>query len=168
MPTDRHHHPSADRVNRREFLKRTGMAGVGLTALSLGAPRAATWAAAPAYPDWVPASTKPPKRGGTITRASSWDPPVLDPRLTQSVGLYQFLGMIHNRLIRYTFVDEANQPGDLGLKGDLAESWQPSPDNRVWTFKLRQGVKWQNVAPLNGRELVAADVKYCFEAYAKE
>jgi peptide/nickel transport system substrate-binding protein len=29
-------------------------------------------------------------------------------------------------------------------------------------------VKWQNVAPLNGREFVAADVKYCFEAYAKE
>src|SRR5262249_40081420 len=29
-------------------------------------------------------------------------------------------------------------------------------------------VKWQNVTPLKGRELVAADVKYCFEAYAKE
>ena len=57
---------------------------------------------------------------------------------------------------------------DLTLKGDLAESWQGSPDQRVWTFKLRQGVKWQNVPPLNGRELVAADVKYCFEAYAKE
>ena len=30
------------------------------------------------------------------------------------------------------------------------------------------GVKWHNVPPLNGRELVAADIKYCFEAYAKE
>ena len=38
----------------------------------------------------------------------------------------------------------------------------------MWTFKLRQGVKWHNVAPLNGREFVAADVKYCFEQYAKE
>ena len=38
----------------------------------------------------------------------------------------------------------------------------------MWTFKLRQGVKWQNVAPLNGRELVAADIKYCYEQYAKE
>ena len=59
-------------------------------------------------------------------------------------------------------------PADLTLKGDLAESWQASPDYRVWTFKLRQGVKWHNVPPLNGRELVAADIKYCFEAYAKE
>jgi ABC-type transport system substrate-binding protein len=38
----------------------------------------------------------------------------------------------------------------------------------VWTFKLRQGVKWQNLPPLKGREFVAADVKYCFEQYAKE
>ena len=59
-------------------------------------------------------------------------------------------------------------PPTSRLKGDLAESWQASPDHRVWTFKLRQGVKWQNVPPLNGRELVAADIKYCFEAYAKE
>ena len=70
--------------------------------------------------------------------------------------------------MRYTFADEANNPGDLTLKGDLAESWQASADYRTWTFKLRQGVKWHNVPPLNGREFVAADVKYCFEAYAKE
>ena len=29
-------------------------------------------------------------------------------------------------------------------------------------------MKWQNVPPLNGREFVAADVKYCYEQYAKE
>jgi peptide/nickel transport system substrate-binding protein len=93
---------------------------------------------------------------------------VLDPRLTQSVGLYQFAVLVGSRLVRYVFADEASGPTDLTLKGDLAESWQSSADHRVWTFKLRQGVKWHNVPPLNGRELVAADVKYCFEAYAKE
>src|SRR3989454_3654045 len=120
------------------------------------------------YPDWLPASPKPPKRGGVLTRASAWDPPVIDPRLTQSVGLFQFAGLTSNRLLRHAFTDEATGYTDLSLKGDLAESWQGSPDQRVWTFRLRRGVKWQNVPPLNGRELVAADVKYCFEAYAKE
>jgi peptide/nickel transport system substrate-binding protein len=120
------------------------------------------------YPDWIPPGTATPKRGGTLTRASTWDPPVLDPRLTQSIGLYQFAVLTSNRLVRYVFADEASGPADLTLKGDLAESWQSSPDHRMWTFKLRQGVKWHNVPPLNGRELVAADVKYCFEAYAKE
>ncbi len=36
----------------------------------------------------------------------------------------------------------------------LAESWNISPDGKVYTFKIRQGVKFHN-----GRELSAADVK---------
>src|SRR5207247_9880513 len=114
-----------------------------------------------------PGSTKPPKRGGRMARASAWDPPVIDPRLTQSVGLFQFAGLVHNRLVRYRFTDEASGTNDLTLVGDLAESWESSPDHRVWTFKLRQGVKWHNVPPLNGSGLVAAEVKHCFEAYAR-
>src|SRR5438105_1803226 len=156
-------------TSRRDFLARVGLTTAGMTVLAVGAGRGRP-AAQPAspYPDWIPASPKPPKRGGVLTRASAWDPPVIDPRLTQSIGLFQFAGLTSNRLLRYAFADEANGYTDLSLKGDLAESWQGSPDQRVWTFKLRRGVKWQNVPPLNGRELVAADVKYCFEAYAKE
>ena len=156
------------RLNRRSFLKRVGWGGVGATAL-VGASRRPSFAQGSSpYPDWIPASTKSPKRGGSIARASAWDPPVIDPRLTQSVGLFQFAGLVHNRLVRYRFTDEATGTNDLTLVGDLAESWEANSDHRVWTFKLRHGVKWQSVAPLNGRELVAADVKYCFEAYAKE
>src|SRR5262245_61516892 len=158
----------AARVTRREFLERTTLGGLTTAALVAGArPRRAAAAASP-YPDWIPASTKPPKRGGTLTRASAWDPPVIDPRLTQSVGTFQFVGLTSNRLVRYGFPDEVTGVSDLSLKGDLAESWTASADYRVWTFKIRQGVKWQNLAPVNGREFVAEDVKYCFEQYAKE
>jgi len=161
--------PLALRIDRRQFLARAAWIGAGATALVAGTGRTRA-AAQPGsqYPEWIAASPKPPKRGGVFTRASSWDPPVIDPRLTQSVGLYQFAGLVGSRLVRYAFPDEATGPSDLSLKGDLAESWQSTPDARVWTFKLRQGVKWHNVPPLNGREFVAADVKYCFEAYAKE
>jgi ABC-type transport system substrate-binding protein len=76
---------------------------------------------------------------------------MIDPRLTQSVGTFQFAGLTSNRLVRYLFSDETANPGDLSLRGDLAESWSASADQRVWTFKLRQGVKWQNLAPVNGR-----------------
>src|SRR3989442_7911640 len=156
-------------VTRRNFLKRAGWTGAWMTVLAVGAGGGRPSAQpATTYPDWIPASTKPPKRGGVLTRASQWDPPVIDPRLTQSVGLFQFAGLTSSRLVRYAFPDEASGTSDLTLKGDLAESWQASPDYRIWTFKLRRGVKWQNLPPLNGRELTSADVKYCYEAYAKE
>jgi len=170
MPADEHGQPPVRTgMNRRRFLERAAWTGGGMTALMAGVRlrHAAAESTSP-YPDWIPPSPKQPKRGGTLTRASEWDPPVLDPRLTNSVGLFQFASLVCSRLVRYPFSDEATGPTDLTLKGDLAESWQGSPDYRVWTFKLRQGVKWHNVPPLNGRELVAADIKYCFEAYAKE
>ena len=152
-------------ITRRTFLAR---AAVASTALAVHRPRRAVAQPAAAYPDWIAPSPKPPKRGGVLTRASAWDPPVIDPRHTQSVGLFQFAGLTSNRLLRYAFTEEATGYNDLGLKGDLAESWQSSPDHRTWTFKLRQGVRWHNLPPVKGRELVAADIKYCFEQYAKE
>ncbi len=166
MPTnDRGPIASRHHVSRREFL---ACAAVGATALVVADHGRASAAAVSPYPDWIASSTKTPKRGGVLTRASAWDPPVLDPRLTQSIGLFQFAGLTSSRLVRYAFPEEATGTNDLTIKGDLAESWQSSADYRTWTFKLRQGVKWHNLPPLNGRELVAADVKYCFEAYAKE
>ena len=156
-------------MKRRDFLKRAGWGSVGVTGLIMGASRSPALAHPPSpYPSWTPPSDKPPKRGGILTRASAWDPPVLDPRLTNSVGLSQIATLIYNRLLRYPFADEAKNNADLTLKGDLAESWEGSADFKIWTFKLRQGVKWHNVPPLNGRELVADDIKYCYEAYAKE
>ncbi|PYM15625.1 MAG: hypothetical protein DMD81_14520, partial [Candidatus Rokuibacteriota bacterium] len=124
------------RVTRREFLDSVAWGGVA-GGVFLGAHARKALAAAALYPDWIPASPKLPRRGGTLTRASAWDPPVIDPRLTQSIGLFQFAGLTSNRLLRHVFVDEATGYNDLTLKGDLAESWQASSDQRVWTFKLR-------------------------------
>src|SRR5687768_7263477 len=129
-------------LTRRAFI-RASAAGAAVVASARWSP---AFAAPASYPDWIAPSTKTPKRGGVLTRASAWDPPVIDPRLTQSVGLFQFIGLTSNRLVRYVYSDEATNANDLTLKGDLAESWTGSQDNRVWTFKLRPGVKWHNVA----------------------
>src|SRR5213594_5033961 len=122
MPADRG-------SNRREFMKAASWGSLAVTAGMVATGRTPAFAAAPSkYPDWMPASDKPPKRGGTLTRASSWDPPVIDPRLTQSIGLFQFAGLVCNRLVRYRFTDEASGTNDLTLAGDLAEAWEGNAD----------------------------------------
>src|SRR5262249_46323839 len=152
-------------LDRRAFLKQTAATSVGIALLAVGPDGPG---AARSYPDWTPGPRNTPRGGGALARAAGGAPPVIDPRLTQSIGLFQFAGLTSNRLLRHALSDEATGYSDLTLKGDLAESWQGSPDQRVWTFTLRRGVRWQNVPPVKGRELTAPDVKYCFEQYAKE
>src|SRR5204862_6418354 len=73
------------RLNRRDFV-RLSAAGVGAAALLSGRRPAA--AATSAYPDWLPASAKPPERGGTMTPASARDAPVIGPGHTQPAGRF--------------------------------------------------------------------------------
>ena len=50
------------------------------------------------------------------------------------------------------------------LDGELAESWEfPDPDTCI--LHIRQGVNWQNKAPVNGRELNADDVVFNFKRW---
>jgi peptide/nickel transport system substrate-binding protein len=42
---------------------------------------------------------------------------------------------------------------DLSPKPELAESWKVSADGKTWTFKIRQGVKWQDGEPLTARDV---------------
>ena len=45
------------------------------------------------------------------------------------------------------------------IGGSLAESWE-QPDANTYIFHIREGVRWHDKAPMNGRELVAEDVVF--------
>jgi len=66
-----------------------------------------------------------------------------------------FANMVYNGLLKL-----GQRMTDIEL--DLAESYEQT-DDLTYVFKLRKGVKWQNVPPVNGRELTSADVKYSIE-----
>src|SRR5205823_5599634 len=44
--------------------------------------------------------------------------------------------------------------------GDLVETVEHTPDGLKWTMHLRKGVKFHNVAPVNGRDVTSDDVKF--------
>lgn len=43
---------------------------------------------------------------------------------------------------------------DHGLKAALAESWSPDSTSKVWTFKIRPGVKWTDGQPFTPQQVV--------------
>ena len=48
------------------------------------------------------------------------------------------------------------------IRKTLVTDWQMQNPS-TWIFKLRQGVKFHNRPPVNGREMTAEDVKYSYE-----
>jgi peptide/nickel transport system substrate-binding protein len=43
---------------------------------------------------------------------------------------------------------------DFEWEGDWAESWETSPDGRIWTFHLKPGGKWSDGTPLTAEDAV--------------
>jgi peptide/nickel transport system substrate-binding protein len=116
----------------------------------------------------APDYTQPPKSGGTYRFAFTADPPHLDPVLTSSYAMHAVVTPVYNRLMRGKWVGEIDpfDPWKVEVTPDLVEKFE-TPDPTTYTFKLRTGVKFHNVAPLNGRELVADDVKYSYDRFSK-
>ncbi len=145
------HAQQAHGVSRRALLKAGLAAGATLSALPLRSP-----------PVLWGAEAGPPKRGG-ILRVRGWDPPHFDPHITRNFKTNTALSFVYNKLLRHKVGPDV-QPGTFIVEPDLAERWE-SPDDTTSIFHLRKGVKWHNKPPVNGRELVAEDVKFSFDRF---
>ncbi len=141
-------------VNRRELLTAGIATGVALS----------TWPL-PYSPALGADEAGPPKRGGLL-RVRGRDAPHFDPHLTVHVGTHTTLSFVYSKLVRYR-VGGGVPPGTFLLEPDVAERWD-TPDDTTYLFHLRHGVTWQNKPPVNGRELVAEDVKFTFDRFLAE
>lgn len=70
-------------------------------------------------------------------------------------------GLAYSRLLRLRSGEGSNQP-NLLLECDLCQSWELNED-LAYVFKLRPGIDWQNVAPVNGRALNTQDVVFSLD-----
>jgi peptide/nickel transport system substrate-binding protein len=107
-------------------------------------------AAALAMPAIGAAAQQSPRTGGTFLSAKTTEAPSLDTILEQAASRQRIDVLFYNRLVEWG--------SDGKIEPVLAESWTTSPDGRMWTFKLRRGVKFHH-----GRELVADDIKFTYD-----
>ena len=66
--------------------------------------------------------------------------------VTTDASSHEAAGYVFNGLVRYD--------KDLKLEGELAESWEVSPDGKRITFHLRKGVKWHDGAPFTSDDVM--------------
>jgi peptide/nickel transport system substrate-binding protein len=92
-------------------------------------------------------------KGGTLKFANFGDWDTLDPGETYYAYAWNFARLYGRSLM--TFKSAPGKEGNQ-LVPDLAEGpGQASSDAKTWTYKLRQGVKFED-----GTEVTSADVKY--------
>lgn len=91
--------------------------------------------------------------GGTL-RVPGGDPVTLDPALAGDAISATYVVELFGGLVT---IDK-----DLNVVGDIAESWDISPDGRVYTFHLRDNV----VFHYSNRLVTAEDFKYSMERAA--
>jgi peptide/nickel transport system substrate-binding protein len=129
----------AGRVSRREFMRHGSCLGFSLTTLGtiagsvglLAEPKLARAAA-----------------GGTVRVAQFVPASAIDPVKVADGGGLAVLSYVGDFL--------CFDRNDLTLEPMLAESWTPNKDGTVWTFKLRQGVKFHNGKPMTADDVVAS------------
>ena len=108
-----------------------------------------------------------PEYGGTLTSSlQAWagavDPYFGYPGVGPTDGVAEKLGIMDWAVDRDVWDFKTLFTPVTYMRGRLAESWDISPDGRTYTFHIRQGVRWHNKAPMNGRALTAQDVEYNF------
>ncbi|MBI2198758.1 MAG: ABC transporter substrate-binding protein [Candidatus Rokubacteria bacterium] len=138
-------------IGRRDFLK----------AAALGAGAVTATAARPTV-----ALAQQPKRGGVL-KHMGLEPPSFDIHATVSYQTQLISSFVHRTLFKFVNGPKFG-PSDFTPVPDLALKAEVSKDGRMYTITLRQGVRWENKPPVNGRELVAADVKYSLERAVKK
>ena len=105
----------------------------------------------------TPTAPQAKRRGGVLKTSMVADPP--------GWGLFQAASStVQVQSYAYDkLLDVATGPGkdayNVELIPQIAQALPETPDATTYVFKIRQGVKFQNVAPVNGRPMTAEDVK---------
>jgi peptide/nickel transport system substrate-binding protein len=124
-------------LSRRELLVALAGTGAAWVAASRGAGSLAAEAA-----------DETPKYGGVLTQDTFADPPHFDLHQSETIAALLSLAPCYNRLVQYDPLEPLN------IVPDLAERWEISKDEKLYTFYLRRDVKFHH-----GKAFGAEDVK---------
>ncbi len=157
----------ASRLSRRRALAATGAAGLGAAFLAAcgGDDKGPRQEASGLVTKKVDTS-KEAKAGGAIKLQQTSDTPTLDVISGAVASLSTVTPYAYSRL---TMMKPGYmQKADGSVIPDAAEAMEWSPDGLQLTFRIRQNVKFHNLAPVNGRTLDVEDILYSWGRFAEK
>ncbi len=107
----------------------------------------------------------PPKAGGVLRLAVPWSIGAWDTNQTSASHAVSLAQAVANRLVGIKTGPEMNKYA-IEVEPELAKSWETAPDGLSYTFHLEQGVKFQNVAPVSGRDFTSLDIVQAYDRAA--
>ena len=145
---------AAGRLSRRDFIRRGTVVGISIPVLDAiltacgSSPTTTSSATSPTASSGSASAAGQP--GATINAGIVVPTAAINPLTVADQGGLDMLAQTGEYL---TFSDQS-----LNLHPVLATSWTPNAAADVWTFKIRQGVKFSN-----GHPLTADDVVYTYK-----
>jgi len=95
--------------------------------------------------------TEPPSEPAVLRIGAQDKPDTLNPAYAFLASAYDVFDLTYSSLVKEAI--------DGSYAGDLAESWTASDDGLLWTFTLKEGIKWHN-----GEDFKAADLAWAINA----
>jgi peptide/nickel transport system substrate-binding protein len=136
------------KLTRRQMLVRASVFGFSLTAAGQLLAACGGDSSETASPAASGSAAVEPVMGGSLTGVIPPSITDMDPVTIYDQGGIVLIQQVCEYLIA---LDNKN-----GLKPQLAESWEGNEDASVWTFKLRQGVKFNDGSPMEAADVVAS------------
>ncbi len=143
------------KINRRHFIQRGTVLGLSLASLSAivaacggGSSGGGDATTETGVGGGGGETTAAVKTGGTMTLA-------MELPSSEGVNPITMVDLVTYNVTAQCFECLVRSVADLSLQPQLATEWSASADALTWTFKLREGVMWQDGTPLTSKDVVA-------------
>ena len=159
-------------IGRRALLRGSAVGAAGLAGAALiGCGGGGSSTPAASTPGVAKSAETPsaeqPQMSEAFVLVQTRDAVSLEPLDANVYTVPERIGLVYPRLL-FSTLENPNDPAAVKWVPSYAvQSFENADGGKTMTFKLKPGVKYQNIAPLNGREFTSADVKFSIERYMK-
>ncbi len=113
-------------------------------------------------------TTAQAKAGGTLKDYYTAELTHMDALLSNSASTVNLISVFaYPRFLKFSLVPQPALNDGSKVEGEVMSSYEVSPDNLTYTFKLRQGMLWDKRAPTNNRAITTDDVLFSWNKFSQ-